>query len=291
MATYYEMLELAPSASHNEIDEACERLYLRWKGLVTHHDPATATQANQAIQQIETIRTTLTNPSNRAIYDQALNGGVTGGLVDLTAVGTPIGGGQLVTPPPPRPAVITETPPAAAHQPGMWACPKDGCGADNPPQTKFCFKCGTQLVRQCPNCDKMALLVATQRCGECGFSLEAATERRDLRGKALELNQEIERLKRAKNALILQKSNSKGWIWLIIGAVCLGVIAISVMASSVLGGLVLLLGAGALGWAAMSANPSKKYDPQIQNVQDQIRATEEQVQRSLGAYNQLADER
>ena len=47
------------------------------------------------------------------------------------------------------------------------------CGADNPPNQKFCGECGTQLAAGCPNCG--ATNPPGQRfCGECGTAL--ATE-------------------------------------------------------------------------------------------------------------------
>jgi hypothetical protein len=293
MATYYEMLEVTPGASHNEVEEACERLYLKWKGLVTHHDPATAAQANQAIQQIETIRTTLTDPAKRSVYDQAIGvNGVTGGLVDLTAIGGASAPGAVIAPPPPRPVVAAPTPATPAVASGIWACPNEGCGADNPAQTKFCFKCGTQLVQDCPNCGEMTSLIATGRCGECGFSHEVGSQRRELRGRVAQLNDEVNRLRRQKNQLMLERDGKKGWIWLLILGGFVVLIGLSALAGgSEGGGLITLLIGGALLWGAFASHPAKRFDTQIQSVQDQIRAMEEQIQRTDRAYAQLEHER
>lgn len=191
MTTYYETLSLAPTASAPEIESACEQRYLRSKGLVTHHDPAIALEASQELHQIELIRTTLTDPAKRSAYDQALGlGGTTSALVDLSLARTAQDSAGFIarplTPPPSRPAATTSTQPQS-----LWTCATAACRADNPPNTKFCFKCGTQLVRQCPNCDQMASLLTTQRCGECGYSYEAAGERRVLRERILQLRDSI----------------------------------------------------------------------------------------------------
>lgn len=303
MPTYYEMLQLPPSASSNEIDEACERIYLTYKSLVTHHDPATAAQASQAIQQVEDIRTTLTDPSKRSIYDKAIGvGGVTGGLLDLTAIGNP-GITPVMTPPRPVTPVMPVAAIGTAQQPGLWVCPKKGCGADNPAHTKYCLKCGAQLVQDCPNCGKTASLIATQRCGECGFSYEAATQRQNLRKREGGLGAEIEQLKRNKNAIILQKENAKkGFGWLVFLTILCAFIGICCLiggmgASDGNGGgtaafgLFLLLGAAGLAWGAVQANPSRRFDPQIQSVEEHIHAIEGEIGRTQAAYKQLADER
>jgi ribosomal protein L40E len=62
---------------------------------------------------------------------------------------------------------------------GLWACAK--CGTDNPPQTKFCFKCAAQLVRACPECKAEASLVATGVCGKCGYHYDVASRRQEIR--------------------------------------------------------------------------------------------------------------
>ncbi len=56
-------------------------------------------------------------------------------------------------------------------------CPQ--CGQENPPDARFCMRCGTSLTRRCPNCGETNTLAA-QFCVRCGTSLlsAAGTERR-----------------------------------------------------------------------------------------------------------------
>jgi len=55
------------------------------------------------------------------------------------------------------------------------------CGQDNPPDARFCMRCGTALTRRCPNCGATNPLSA-QFCLRCGapLVLAAGTERRVL---------------------------------------------------------------------------------------------------------------
>ena len=48
MATYYEFLQVAPTASVAEIEAAWEERYNHWRRLVTHHDPQVVNEANQS---------------------------------------------------------------------------------------------------------------------------------------------------------------------------------------------------------------------------------------------------
>ncbi|HET6947581.1 MAG TPA: adenylate/guanylate cyclase domain-containing protein [bacterium] len=55
------------------------------------------------------------------------------------------------------------------------------CGQENPPEARFCMRCGTALSRRCPNCGT-ANTLAAQFCLRCGAPLAgtSATERRVL---------------------------------------------------------------------------------------------------------------
>jgi DnaJ-class molecular chaperone len=65
MLNYYEILQVASTATTTDIEVACEAHYNRWRRLVTHHDSSVVAQANQALQQLEQIRATLTDPQKR----------------------------------------------------------------------------------------------------------------------------------------------------------------------------------------------------------------------------------
>ncbi len=53
------------------------------------------------------------------------------------------------------------------------------CGQENPPEARFCMRCGTALTRRCPNCGT-ANTLGVQFCLRCGAPLAgtSATERR-----------------------------------------------------------------------------------------------------------------
>ncbi|MDP9310395.1 MAG: zinc ribbon domain-containing protein [Chloroflexota bacterium] len=188
MQTYYEFLNVPPTASSGDIEQAIESQYNQWRRLVTHHDPEIANQANQSLNTLEKIRTTLSHPDARLAYDATLvAAGQVGGLAEP--------GVQLASTQIPRPMVPVAMPPAAitrgapAPPVGLWACGK--CHTDNPPQTKFCFKCGTQLVQQCPACGSEASLITTGICGACGTSYLKAKRRLELHTEIMGMGQQL----------------------------------------------------------------------------------------------------
>ncbi|RIK22539.1 MAG: hypothetical protein DCC52_13660 [Chloroflexi bacterium] len=164
MANYYELLKVSPSASAQEISSAFDTQYEQWRRLVTHHDPNVVNQANQALQLLEQIRATLSDPAKRAAYDEG------------------IGLRSPMTPPAPRQMPGAAQPGSVAPtQPALWTCPK--CAKENPPNTRFCFNCGTQLVRACPECGQETSLVATGFCGNCGYNYDVAAQRAKLKSE------------------------------------------------------------------------------------------------------------
>lgn len=196
MATYYETLRVSPTASAAEIETVIETQYDQWRRLVTHHDANVVNQANLAISTLETIRATLTDPSRRSAYDAGIGlSGIVGGLADLDIILQSLG--PAMTPPAPGSLKATGVPSAATVSSSLWTCPNPECRADNPPHTRYCFKCGTELVRECPECGGMTSLVATQMCGACGYSHEVAAQRRGLRVCMTPLEQECQRLQAA----------------------------------------------------------------------------------------------
>jgi curved DNA-binding protein CbpA len=176
MATYYELLKIQPSASPAEINTAIEDQYNQWRRLVTHHDPNVVTQANQTLQILETIRSTLMDSTKRSVYDAAIgvNGQQLGGLGDPNAL---LRMGSAVQTTPPRPVPRTSALPAQSMEAtNAWVC--TNCNTANPIKTKFCSKCGAQLGVDCPNCGK--LTKATDKfCAECGKNLEESKAKAD----------------------------------------------------------------------------------------------------------------
>lgn len=171
MSNYYEQLNVSPMATTDEIQTAIDTHYNQWRHNVTHPDATIVEEANRNLRVLEHMRATLTDPAKRAGYDAGIGLGGAAGLADPMAVM------HQTAPPPPRPQKATGQSYGAAS--GLWACPK--CATDNPPQTKHCFKCGTQLVRNCPNCDQMTSLVASGFCGNCGANYDLAVRMAELR--------------------------------------------------------------------------------------------------------------
>lgn len=172
MPNYYELIELTPTATSPEIENAIDARYNQWRALVTHHDDKVRDQANQAMRMLEQIRATLTDPAKRAVYDEAIGvKGATAGLVDPTAV---INMPHVTMPPPPRPPMPNPTVGAtgAAGTVNAWVCPK--CSVANGIGTRFCRNCGTALGRECPNCEKTIEAIA-KFCPDCGVDVAKAT--------------------------------------------------------------------------------------------------------------------
>lgn len=168
MPNYYELIELVPTATTPEIENAIDARYNQWRALVTHHDPNVVNQANQAIQLLEKIRGILTDPAKRNDYDEAIGiKGVTAGLADPTALLTvPV---LPMTPPAPNP---THGAVGGAGVVNAWVCPK--CAVANGIGTRFCKNCGTALGRECPNCGK-TIEAAARFCPDCGVDVAKAT--------------------------------------------------------------------------------------------------------------------
>ncbi len=210
MANFYETLGITPTASTTEIQSAYDSKYDQWRRLVNHHDQQIVLQAQQALQSLEMIRGTLLDQSKRAAYDAGigLNGPI-GGLADPAALLRTLS--PVAAPTPPAPHAVATVPAAPPRSTSLWTCPK--CQADNPASTKFCFKCGTQLVRTCPECKQESSLIATGMCGNCGYGHTVATRREELRSLLRVIG---EKLKSSLPQLQLARENSRrtaGVIW------------------------------------------------------------------------------
>lgn len=205
MANYYELLKVQPTASSSEIEFAIETRYNQLRRLVTHHDPNVVSQATQTIRLLEQIRGTLCNEAKRANYDEAIGlRGAMAGLTDPEAVLRNFPAPAVMTPPSrlnSAQAVATTT---ATTKPDLWDCPK--CHTTNPPMSEHCFKCGTQLLRVCPECNGKTSLITTNVCGKCGLDYDLASQRKDLQQTILkfamddgELVRQLEKAKKTKN--------------------------------------------------------------------------------------------
>lgn len=278
MANYYEMLQVAPTASATEIETAYEAQYNQWRRLVTHHDPNVVNQANQALQTLEVIRGTLSDSSKRAAYDAGIGvSGPIGGLADpaalLQSLQRPAPPAPIAAPAPPAPVQMATAAPMPVA--GLWHCGK--CSTDNPPQTKFCFKCGNQLVRQCPECGKETSLISTGMCGECGYSYDAAMHRREVRIELGNLQASLATTQKEIQEASGQSNMGQlgcGSIILLIGLLLLG--------SSLGWAFVLLLVGGGILAMGLSGNSQRqgKISTANSNLQ-QLQSRQHQLQAEL----------
>ncbi len=105
------------------------------------------------------------------------------GLADPEAVLRNIPASAVITPPSRLNAGQTSTVQPVPSKPELWDCPK--CHTTNPPMSEHCFKCGTQLLRVCPECNEKTSLITTNICGKCGADYNVAFQRKGLQQKIL----------------------------------------------------------------------------------------------------------
>ncbi len=197
MATYYDVLQVTPTATLAEIETAYEAQYNRWRRLVTHHDPDMVNRANQALQVLERLRVTLVDPAKRAAYDESIGlQGLVGGLAVLQARPQT----TRPAPPPPRPRVEPQTPHNLGAGPSVnaWVCPR--CQTANAIHTRFCKQCGHKLGHECPQCGDL-IEVAAQHCTRCGVDVERFVQQQQWEAEAQrrqQLQAEQEATKRAE---------------------------------------------------------------------------------------------
>lgn len=183
MSDYYQFLEVAPTAPMTEVEAAIANKYNKWRRLVTHHDPEIAEEASRALRQLEQARTTLTDPEQRAVYDQSLR---SGGLADPTRQPQ-----SLPTPPPPRKPPAAQSARVETHRDDRvdaWVCEK--CETPNQVGLLYCKQCGNQIGRECPNCGNL-IEARAPVCSHCGVRFEEALQivQKDY---VLQLRQDIE---------------------------------------------------------------------------------------------------
>lgn len=289
MATYYEILSLAPTASSAEIETAWDEKYNQWRRLVNHHDPQIQLQAQQALQTLEKVRETLGDPSRRAAYDAGIGvGGPIGGLADPSALLQAVQAGPVAPPPPPpSPRGNGPAPPIQRGAPGLWACPK--CQAENPPSTKFCFKCGTQLVRLCPECKGETSLIATGMCGNCGYKYDVATRREELRQQNVGLEKQASQFQPGLAEATVNAQKIGGIVWGWIGIVCGFFTFIGGFSPNggwaIVTGLIILVIAG-IG-LANGYSYKNQWKAKAANLKAVIAKVEEQARRNAAEHDSL----
>jgi len=237
MPTYYEILNVQPTATGAEIESAYETQYNKWRRLVTHYDPTVVEEANRALRVLEQIHTTLADPAKRAVYDGSLN---IGGLADPDAIL------QMTPPPPPPPRHLQPAPPApAAPRVDAWICPR--CQTPNAIGMRHCAKCGQQIGRDCPNCGKI-VAVADRFCPYCGVEVEQQ-RLRQLQAQIETETEEIQRLERVPDYVgrLTGRGSSRELYESLersVGCLTRGMVS--------LGSLTV---AGVIGWLCLAASP------------------------------------
>jgi hypothetical protein len=164
MINYYDFLNVSPSASQDEVNQAVDRQYDHWPRLVIHHDQAIVEQANQSLRFLEQIRNILATPAARNAYDVGLGiKETTFGITDPGAILFPSSPSSL------RNEKSQQGPQVTQSTTNGWIC--DRCKALNRVGLKFCASCGEQLGINCLNCGEL-IRVSDIFCAECGENLE-----------------------------------------------------------------------------------------------------------------------
>jgi hypothetical protein len=101
-------------------------------------------KANQALQWLETIRATLTDPDKRQAYDATLG-------VEHVAEGA------------------VQSPAAPDVSNDILVCPE--CHTENPEGARFCGNCGKVLSEACPKCG-IQVMFYEKFCPQCGGNIE-----------------------------------------------------------------------------------------------------------------------
>jgi hypothetical protein len=159
MPTYYEILQVSPTATVAEIEAAYETQCARVRRLTNHTNPSAANKSRQGLQFLEQIHLTLTDLGRRAAYDASID---LKGSGDSTADSH--AGSRSVVPSVPSPG---------QQQPAdTWICPQ--CQATIAIGKRFCNKCGQQLARECPQCGELVRITA-RFCQACGVNMEEYT--------------------------------------------------------------------------------------------------------------------
>jgi hypothetical protein len=284
MPNYYEILKVSSSATRTEIEEACESQYNLWRRLVTHHDPSIVNQANQSLQALETIRQTLADPDKRVIYDAAIGvSGQVGALADPDAI-LHMSMPQMTPPAPHQPPIGTRPAPVAGSS--LWTCPQ--CGTDNPAQTRHCFKCGTELVRVCPECKQMTSLVATGMCGHCGYRYDVAVRHDEIRTTIQNAQHEISLLSNQVALAQTAQNNSRAVWWVAGGLVLCGLSGQNYWILAILGAAIFFFALQSRqAVQAKQASEASRLNDMLAKKSEELRALEQESYRLESSKTRL----
>ena len=171
MNNYYDLLNISQEANQSEIETVLDDQYTKWRALVTHHDNNVVAQANQALNQLEEIRSTLMSPEKRRVYNNSLlaNQGNVAGLADpdILLAQNPVG--HVMAPPRPRAGGSGQAAQTEMDRTDAWICTNPNCKKANPIGTQFCVKCGTRIGLGCPSCGEF-VEISNKFCSSCGVN-------------------------------------------------------------------------------------------------------------------------
>lgn len=213
--TYYTFIQVDHQATTEQIEVACEQALNYWRRLAIHHDPAVVQHANQALQRLEIIQSTLTDPQKRASYDLSLRADQIGGVYDPSAknpTAPPSGTPTPVYTPPPPPTSFNAAPPIPT-QPRLdaWVCGR--CQTPNSVGTRFCKSCGAQLSVTCPKCGNNTEASAAF-CAHCGVNIREEQTRREEEQRMQQIQQAEEKRRWQEQQAILgpiAKLSDEAW--------------------------------------------------------------------------------
>ncbi len=171
MNNYYDLLNISQEANQSEIETVLDDQYTKWRALVTHHDNNVVAQANQALNQLEEIRSTLMSPEKRRVYNNRLlaNQGNVAGLTDPDILLAQNPMGNVMAPPRPRAGGSGQAAQTEMDRTYAWICTNPNCKKANPIGTPFCVKCGTRIGLECPSCGEF-VEISNKFCSRCGVN-------------------------------------------------------------------------------------------------------------------------
>lgn len=212
MANYYQLLNILPTATADEIRAAYTRERARQIAQSVGAD-----QGDAMLQALDEAYTTLIDPNQRAAYDRSLSASPHAEALVLagsTAVPTP-----LAAPPVPVP---------------QQGCPH--CGVLNPTRATICLSCHRQISLACPQCGQPVQWGQTV-CPRCETVLAEYNLQRQVQKEAVE--QTIRRERReasarieAGDAMYRAQIRMGTLFWTIVVLLCIGMALFTVFVSN-----------------------------------------------------------
>jgi ribosomal protein L40E len=169
MADHYQLLNVSPTASADQIQAAYHRERARLLASAAEDE----TRIAPALASLEQAFVVLSDAAQRAAYDQSRS---QTGTTALTVANIP--------------SALQTSNQAPTRPIEQRVCPH--CGSLNPAQATLCANCGKQISRRCPKCGNPVALVE-RVCGRCGTVIAEYDQNRFAQSVALEKQIQDER--------------------------------------------------------------------------------------------------